>query len=113
MLNQLILIGLGGALGAVSRFHISGKLNSKADFPIGTLLVNLAGSFSLGFLWGWLEGEPFYLFAGIGFLGALTTYSTLHVELQRLSKRKGLWLIYLVSSYLGGFLLAYAGYLLA
>lgn len=112
MLSQLLLVGLGGALGAISRFYITGKLNPTRGFPIGTLLVNVVGSFLLGFLWGWLEGSPFYLFAGVGFMGALTTFSTLHVELHKLRKKKGQWLIYLVASYLMGFLLAYAGYLL-
>ena len=109
MIGTLLLIGLGGALGAISRYWIS-KLNAKLVFPVGTLFVNLFGSFLLGFVWGRFEGETIFLFAGIGFLGALTTFSTLHIELEMLSKKRVVWLSYLVTTYLGGILLAYLGY---
>lgn len=48
-----ILVGLGGALGAMSRHAIAGLLNSPnsvGGFPVGTLLVNILGCFCIGLL---------------------------------------------------------------
>ena len=84
---QLISILLGGALGAISRFALSNLVSSilGRDFPYGTLTVNLMGSFLIG-----LFTVFFTLKSGIdpairlgilvGFLGALTTFSTFSLE---------------------------------
>ncbi|MCI0448158.1 MAG: CrcB family protein [Chlorobi bacterium] len=48
---QILYIGLGGFVGAVSRFLVSRYLsNLLPSFPLGTLVVNIAGSFVLGFI---------------------------------------------------------------
>ena len=47
-------IMLGGALGALARFYLSGLLPTYKDFPTGTLLVNSIASFILGYLYGLL-----------------------------------------------------------
>jgi CrcB protein len=82
---ELLLIGLGGALGAISRFGI-GELSKKVfagPFPIGTLIANLAGCFLIGVMMGSGHAEksdPIRLGFGVGFLGALTTFSTFGAE---------------------------------
>jgi len=79
------LIALGGALGALARFYLSGLLPVYRDFPVGTLLVNSAASFVLGYLYGLLfwgiDVTPEWrLFLGTGFCGALSTFSTFSYE---------------------------------
>ncbi|MBU3966004.1 MAG: CrcB family protein [Euryarchaeota archaeon] len=48
-LKMFLIIGAGGFLGAVRRYYVSG-IFTKEDFPYGTLLVNVLGSFFLGFI---------------------------------------------------------------
>ncbi|MCF7790491.1 MAG: fluoride efflux transporter CrcB [Victivallales bacterium] len=85
MLINIIIVGIGGFLGAVSRFFISAavqNLFSKSLFPFGTLAVNLLGCFIMGFLcavafnWGGMLSPRAKLLIMTGFLGALTTFST-------------------------------------
>jgi len=78
-------IMLGGALGALARFYISGILPVYRDFPVGTLLVNSIASFILGYLYGllfWGIDVPadWRAFFGTGFCGALSTFSTFSYE---------------------------------
>jgi CrcB protein len=80
---NLILIAIGGALGAVSRFVVDGLVASRMGgaFPWGTLVVNLTGSFVLGLLFA-LTAERHILPVElrlpvmVGFIGAYTTFST-------------------------------------
>ena len=78
---------LGGSLGAISRYLISTWINNKIDanFPFGTLSVNVIGSFLMGFLMVWLVEKiglnPLVRLAlFVGFLGAFTTFSTFSME---------------------------------
>ncbi len=78
-------IALGGALGALARFYISGILPVYRDFPVGTLLVNSIASLILGYLYGLLfwgigVSAEWRLFLGTGFCGALSTFSTFSYE---------------------------------
>jgi len=78
-------IMLGGALGALARFYISGILPVYRDFPVGTLLVNSIASLILGYLYGLLfwgigVSTEWRLFFGTGFCGALSTFSTFSYE---------------------------------
>ena len=86
MLN-LLIIGCGGFLGAISRFLVSELVYTfiGAGMPYGTLVVNLSGSFLLGIvaqigLSGNLLPASINSFVGIGFLGAFTTFSTFSVQ---------------------------------
>jgi fluoride exporter len=89
-------VALGGALGAVSRFALSGWIQRMMGerFPWGTLGVNLVGCFLLGFLVGRWERATapasWRLLWGVGFLGAFTTYSTFALETGTMI-RDGAW----------------------
>ena len=85
------LIAVGGAAGAVSRYLVDTYVSERAAsaFPLGTLVVNVSGSFVLGVLFA-LAVERAVLPSGIrapvmiGFIGAYTTFSTLMLESWRL-----------------------------
>lgn len=83
---NLIFIGLGGAIGAVLRYVVSGLdyKFSNGVFPVSTLVINLAGSFIIGFLWGLFEvfvvSPTMRMFIFIGVLGGFTTFSTFALE---------------------------------
>jgi fluoride exporter len=87
----LVLVALGGAGGAVTRYLVDGWIAQRAAgaFPWGTLGVNRSGSLVLGVLFA-LAVERGFLPAGIrapvmvGFIGAYTTFSTLMLESWRL-----------------------------
>ncbi|GGA36977.1 fluoride efflux transporter CrcB [Psychrobacillus lasiicapitis] len=110
----MLAVGAGGFLGAITRYYISQKLNkAESDrLPIGTLTVNLLGSFLLGFILSVGLKDIYTLLIGTGFLGAFTTFSTLHKELFILQKYPRKWLIYFVVTYSGGLVFAFIGYLL-
>ncbi|MEH1012668.1 fluoride efflux transporter CrcB [Micromonospora sp. CPCC 206060] len=87
----VLLVVLGGAFGAVSRFLIDRAVTARTvegQLPTGTLLVNLAGSLLLGLLAGAGSTVPGWLglFVGTGFCGALTTWSTFGYETVRLAR---------------------------
>ncbi|MEO9947273.1 MAG: fluoride efflux transporter CrcB [Paraglaciecola sp.] len=93
-----IFIALGGATGACLRYFLTQLMFQwfGKGFPFGTLLVNVVGSFLLGFLYslfehGHLETTLLRTTIGIGFLGALTTFSTFSVDTIVLFQQ-GLWL---------------------
>jgi fluoride exporter len=86
MLN-LLIIGIGGFIGAILRYIISGFFYDLYGdkFPYGTLAVNLIGCFALGFFITMAEGKfivspQMRSFAAIGLLGAFTTFSTFSFE---------------------------------
>jgi fluoride exporter len=93
-LPQLLWVGLGGFLGSVGRFVISGffnRLSPALAFPIGTLAVNILGCFLIGLLHGLAEsrnmlGTDTRIFLFIGVLGGFTTYSTFGFESLALLK---------------------------
>ncbi len=95
--TMYIFIALGGATGACLRYFLSQLMLQwfGKGFPFGTLLVNIVGSFFLGFLYsllehGQLEAALWRTTVGIGFLGALTTFSTFSVDTLMLFQQ-GLW----------------------
>lgn len=84
---RLLAIAGGGAAGAVARYWVSGRVYQwlGTDFPWGTLVVNVAGSFLIGLLATvLLERLPLDVewraLLIIGFLGAFTTFSTFSWE---------------------------------
>ncbi len=80
-------IALGGAIGACSRYLVSEfcVLLFGRGFSYGTLTVNVVGSFIMGLLIAAFESEilatePWRQVIGLGFLGALTTFSTFSMD---------------------------------
>jgi len=102
-------VALGAAVGAPARYLTDRAVQTRHDsgFPWGTLTVNLAGSFVLGFLvHAGADLSPAVSAAlGTGFCGALTTYSTFSFEIVRLlEERSRLYAAAdVVASLLGGF----------
>lgn len=93
--SLLLAIGTGGFVGAVLRFLISGWLQklSPVLFPVGTLGVNVLGSFVIGFMALYFENviAPHQKALVItGMLGALTTFSTFSLETVTMIQ-EGLW----------------------
>jgi fluoride exporter len=109
----ILLIAVGGFIGAVVRFILSNKYNR--EIPFGTLAVNISGSFFLGYLFYKGVSQTTFAFLGSGFCGAFTTFSTLNLEAVHLmqKKRKFKAYTYIVGSYSLGIICAYCGYLLA
>ncbi|MDD2604311.1 MAG: fluoride efflux transporter CrcB [Desulfobacterales bacterium] len=85
--NKVLLVMIGGGLGAVSRYGI-GLLAARlwgSHFPWGTLAVNLLGCFFIGLLFALVDRARFLtphlrLLLVTGYLGALTTFSTFALE---------------------------------
>lgn len=83
---RLLFIGAGGAIGAISRYLVSGWVHSfmGASFPWGTFAVNMIGSLLIGFFAGIVEEVSFSqnvkLFIFMGLLGSFTTFSTFSYE---------------------------------
>ena len=83
-MNQLIVVAFGGAAGAVVRFLVSTGIYQwlGRDFPFGTLVVNVVGSFLIGLLTEALIlqriaiGVEYRAAILIGFIGEFTTFST-------------------------------------
>lgn len=86
MFLDVLLIALGGGLGAVLRYLVTLLVYGKHTpaFPYGTLVVNLLGCLGIGLLAGYFHKhpEPMYLkfFAITGILGGFTTFSTFSLE---------------------------------
>lgn len=88
---KIFFIGIGGFLGAISRYYVSKYSNIFLvdKIPLGTVIVNITGSFVLGYLYvlsveRLAVSENFRFFLGVGFLGAYTTFSTFSVEFVNL-----------------------------
>ena len=95
MVNTLAAIGIGGALGAISRYGVSLAAMHLIGhgFPWGTLIVNIAGSFLMGVLIAvfahiWHPSETWRLFLVTGFLGGFTTFSAFSLDVVSLYERK-------------------------
>jgi CrcB protein len=83
-MKMVALIGIGGAIGCILRFLVGVAL-TKGEFPVGTLFVNVMGSFLLALIFFVLsEGSgvstDVRAFLFIGFFGGFTTFSTFTLE---------------------------------
>jgi fluoride exporter len=90
MLN-LLLVGAGGALGAVARYLlVQASRPVQGGWPWGTFAVNLSGGLLMGLLTGVLasrggaDPERMRLLLGVGVLGGFTTFSAYSLELARM-----------------------------
>jgi len=95
---QLLYIGIFGGLGCVSRFLVSGWTYQLVGrgLPYGTLLVNIIGSFLLGFLTTFglrstLIPPELRIGLSVGFMGGFTTFSTFSYETIKLLEEGSFW----------------------
>lgn len=92
-----LVIAVGGAFGAVSRYYVSHHVGRSFgdSFPLGTLAVNVLGSFALGFLLVWMNSratsEHVRNIATFGFLGSFTTFSTFSFETVEMMRAGEVW----------------------
>jgi CrcB protein len=121
MLRNIILVGFGGFIGSIARYFMS-KLNLSYDIfsiPVGTLSVNVLGSFVIGFLTGISEksellSTEWRLFLMVGICGGFTTFSSFTNENLSLMHNGQFFTVFLYSglSILLGFGAVYMGYTL-
>ncbi|MBI31437.1 MAG: fluoride efflux transporter CrcB [Euryarchaeota archaeon] len=113
--RALLLVAVGGALGAIARYFATTTL--PIDSHWSTLVINLTGSLLLGIVAGGLHGteiisDELLILVGTGILGAFTTMSTFSLDLVRLVDESQ-WMtafLYLGSTALIGPILALIGW---
>ncbi len=99
MLNYLC-VGLGGAIGTIGRFWLTGVISRRFGdtFPLGTLVINVTGSFVIGFFatmtapeGRWLVSPTWRVFFMTGICGGYTTFSSFSLQTLSLAQ-DGEWL---------------------
>jgi len=121
MLN-VVIIGIGGFFGAIARYGAALWIGQRwgRNFPLGTFVINITGSFLIGLLMSlfterFMVNPQWRLMLVVGFLGAYTTFSTFEYETGALLK-DGEWMIAtlnIVLSVFAGLLALKAGEILA
>ncbi|MGI9241379.1 MAG: fluoride efflux transporter CrcB [Verrucomicrobiales bacterium] len=115
---NLLLVGIGGFFGAISRYGIS-LLFPASRLHLGTLAVNLIGCLIIGVAFGFLSREaiskPAYLIVVTGFLGGFTTFSAFGLDTLKMIHDGAFTsaLLYIAVSTIAGAALVAAGYELA
>ena len=116
--SKLIIVAIGGALGAVSRYSLGMLVAQfwKDPFPLGTWLINTSGSFAIGLCLTLLKqwkttSSVWHLAISIGFIGAFTTFSTFEYEIWQLieSGQSGRASFYALASLIIGLLAVFVG----
>ena len=120
MIIKILYIALGGSIGSILRFLFSNFCKVYFPlFPIGTLAVNVLGSFFIGVFVSYLNNKEVseiivrYFFI-IGILGSFTTFSAFSIETLDLYKQDGLSLslLYVILSIMLSIFSAYIGFTL-
>jgi CrcB protein len=109
--SEIAAVFAGGFIGALARAGVVEALpHAAGEWPWATFLVNIAGAFALGYFTTRLQErlpQSAYRrpFVGTGFCGALTTFSTMQLELLNMldADRYGLAALYVVASVAAGF----------
>lgn len=90
-MRTLLGVAVAGALGALARYGLGSFISERyaGAFPLGTFVINVSGSFVLGFLFVVLTeraglSPALRTSVTVGFLGAYTTFSTFSLETYRL-----------------------------
>ena len=111
-MEKLALVFVGGGLGAVARYLVSTALIPRVagTFPLGTFIVNVTGSFLIGFAMALLterfQADPRWrLFLVVGILGGYTTFSSFEYETYQSFKHgyNTIALLYVLSSVVAGY----------
>lgn len=117
-MKELLYIFIGGGAGSALRYLLSKSLNLSFQIPLGTLLVNVAGSLILGFLLGYFSKSnstgPLVLLLTVGFCGGFTTFSAFALENVTFLKNGefSLFTLYTLISLIATFLAVFAGFML-
>ena len=119
-MSYFLLVGIGGALGATTRYLIDQISVSHLGSSIaGTFIVNISGSFILGLLIGFLSShtawpEEIKVFLSVGFISSFTTFSTLSVATIQMFEKGDMSgaAVNLIGSIIVGLLAAVSGILL-
>lgn len=115
-------VAIGAALGGVSRFYLASFIQQRAgaDFPAGTLVINITGSFLLGFIMRLALQSDFISIEAralltTGFCGGYTTFSTFSYETAQLLEDRefGRAGVYVVTSVVIALLGTFAGFAVA
>jgi len=93
---NLLLVGLGGALGAIARYLLGVQATRAIGhgWPYGTFAANVLGGLAMGLLAGWLahrggaDQERWRLVLGVGVLGGFTTFSAFSLETALMIQRR-------------------------
>ncbi|SOC05194.1 protein CrcB [Ureibacillus xyleni] len=109
-----LLVALGGGLGAALRYTVQ-VLITKVSMPSywSTILVNLIGSFFIGFIASWeVNNQLVFSLLTIGLLGGFTTFSTFSYDVVKLVDQKQIWksFVYVIVNILGGLLFFWIGW---
>jgi len=120
-----VVVGAGGALGAMARYALNVALQRGVSFPWGTLSANLLGCLIMGVLAQLIASSDWFNNAGIipdhyrlmfavGFCGSFTTLSALVMEFHTMLQRNEIFasFLYLMVSVVGGFACFYVGFML-
>ena len=97
IIKNVLLVGAGSFIGGAARYLVSLALkNASKGFPWATLLVNLAGCFLIGLLWGMFsksatEGSNWALLLTVGLCGGFTTFSTFSKEALMMLQSGNIW----------------------
>jgi fluoride exporter len=122
MLNRYLLVLVGGGAGALARYVAATAIMARfgGKFPLGTLVINVTGSFLIGFLMTMLTArldiDPRWrLFLVVGFLGGYTTFSSFEWETYSAVREGDLWagMINVVASVMLGYVAVWLGSMLA
>jgi CrcB protein len=107
-ISKFLLVAMGGAFGAMARYGMNLIFgNAFLPFPFATFLINVTGSFLIGFLLFRFESnETIRLLLVTGFLGAYTTFSAFEYETFQLTQTKQLLtaFLYIALSFAVGFI---------
>jgi CrcB protein len=118
MIKNIMLVGLGGAIGSIARYCCQRWVatNFTFQFPWGTFLVNIIGCLLIGLFWGitlrsFASMESWKLFLMTGLCGGFTTFSAFTLEGMGLLKEEktGLFFLYIAGSVVLGLLATYTG----
>lgn len=119
---RYLLVLIGGGAGALARFVAASAIMTRfgGKFPLGTFVINVTGSFAIGFLMTALTEryrlDPAWrLFLVVGFLGGYTTFSSFEWETYTSVRDGALWagIVNVVASVVFGYLAVWAGSALA
>jgi len=114
-IKNILLVGLGGMIGTILRYSIV-MLLGQNTFPLATFLINIAGSFIIGIIFGITlhtsGGNWVKLFFATGICGGFTTFSAFSIEnVELLQQEKYLVAAtYITGSIVFGIAAAFAGF---